>query len=578
MAEEKDEGQWKIKIHDSDGKENEHKESVEEGDIIQQVMNLSFEETVKEVIRLSQVEDPEKTPFKSKYKARAVLEKLRDDYTQKETETEGKNEEVGMRLGLIFHLLGDNYIATDEISLGEVQLMKAVTRLSSKPHNNALALIDVENNLGIVWSNRSDFDRASQHLLSAQAVYTKVQALKQDANPPAVLTDPVLNAQLESKFTMTLVYLSQVYSNLKDPQQSANYCQMALNRQLESKEPLASDWIQNCVSLVMFYTSQKNLRQALYCLNAAEAQLKLKTHEHQNEIHETTKANLARAKGHFYLKYLEFSQQQLEKKQSPQVQQDVKLVTFPSLNVPEPGPCPLATNLQQAQAIFQSGLAAFTEASEFYVIDGYVTEHIENQQDISALYKSLTAFENDVSRKCSMHKRRLTKLEPLLEELNKSAYFDFYQQLSDEIAHTYTDLVELKLVMNQQEAAKKATMSSINKLNDLALKALAYYENWLKTFETNGQEPATLNESYHRAYLSNLLAIARLHSKMFSLDPKVTCSYLDKSLEGYKKVIETAQRFQATCFNEELETCKQMLETLPTKINQVKTTGISFQE
>ncbi len=49
--------------------------------------------------------------------------------------------------------------------------------------------------------------------------------------------------------------------------QSATYCQLTLNRQLQAAkgEPsaLPSDWIQNCINLSFYFTAQRRLRSEL---------------------------------------------------------------------------------------------------------------------------------------------------------------------------------------------------------------------------------------------------------------------------------------------------------------------------
>lgn len=46
-------------------------------------------------------------------------------------------------------------------------------------------------------------------------------------------------------------------------------------------------------------------------------------------------------------------------------------------------------------------------------MDGYVTDHIEILQDHSALFRALAFFEEDLERRCKMHKRRVDMLEPI---------------------------------------------------------------------------------------------------------------------------------------------------------------------
>ena len=46
-------------------------------------------------------------------------------------------------------------------------------------------------------------------------------------------------------------------------------------------------------------------------------------------------------------------------------------------------------------------------------MDGFVTDHIEILQDHSALFRALAFFEDDLERRCKMHKRRVDMLEPI---------------------------------------------------------------------------------------------------------------------------------------------------------------------
>jgi hypothetical protein len=45
------------------------------------------------------------------------------------------------------------------------------------------------------------------------------------------------------------------------------------------------------------------------------------------------------------------------------------------------------------------------KAFEFFVIDGYITEHIEMKRDLCRLYKFLSAFEPDNKRLLAMTNR-----------------------------------------------------------------------------------------------------------------------------------------------------------------------------
>lgn len=53
----------------------------------------------------------------------------------------------------------------------------------------------------------------------------------------------------------------------------------------------------------------------------------------------------------------------------------------------------------QAKIIFQKGIEKCNKAKEHYLLDGFVTDHINILQDISAFWLALIFFEKDPSTK-----------------------------------------------------------------------------------------------------------------------------------------------------------------------------------
>jgi hypothetical protein len=54
--------------------------------------------------------------------------------------------------------------------------------------------------------------------------------------------------------------------------------------------------------------------------------------------------------------------------------------------------------MDDAKTLFRLANTQFKKAMEYYVLDGYVTEHVQIQQGISILYKQLAKMEMDESR------------------------------------------------------------------------------------------------------------------------------------------------------------------------------------
>ena len=61
---------------------------------------------------------------------------------------------------------------------------------------------------------------------------------------------------------------------------------------------------------------------------------------------------------------------------------------------------------EQARAVFLKTQKIMNDVKDFFVLDGYVTDHSEICRDISELYSCLIFFDPDLERRCKMQKRR----------------------------------------------------------------------------------------------------------------------------------------------------------------------------
>ena len=74
----------------------------------------------------------------------------------------------------------------------------------------------------------------------------------------------------------------------------------------------------------------------------------------------------------------------------------------------------LANNLDECKSLFRKSNTQFKKALEVYVLDGYVTEHIDILHAISKLYHNLCRLDKSRERVCGMLEKRRELLEPLL--------------------------------------------------------------------------------------------------------------------------------------------------------------------
>jgi len=79
-------------------------------------------------------------------------------------------------------------------------------------------------------------------------------------------------------------------------------------------------------------------------------------------------------------------------------------------------------DVEYAKHLFRLSNTQFKKALDYFVLDGFVTEHVQIKQAISKLYKYLTTLEAEPIRVFGMLERRRDLLEPLAAELSPKAY------------------------------------------------------------------------------------------------------------------------------------------------------------
>lgn len=98
-----------------------------------------------------------------------------------------------------------------------------------------------------------------------------------------------------------------------------------------------------------------------------------------------------------------------------------QFVEFPELNL-KMSEIKDINDIEQAKLLFRLANTQFKKAIDFFLLDGFVTEHVQLKQDMSKLYKYLALAESDKDRILAMTERRKDLLEPLINELNPKAY------------------------------------------------------------------------------------------------------------------------------------------------------------
>lgn len=543
--------------------------------------------------------NPDNEPFKFKYKARellvALLQKCKDALVESKSNGEGDEATSLLTIltGRVQHKLGLNYMECEELTIGSELLGEAVDKLGKGDNTDFIGEIcSALNNIGLVKSQRDLPKEAYGRLRESFNMYKKATKLKASG---ALELDEEKWSSIEDAHTHCLYYLAQVYGQLQKADESAKFCQMTLVRQVTHKTFVKRDWITNAIGLAIYFSSNRRFQQAHHCLTAAQSMLEpgvlplkaLEGEDGKDEDEDRDRrqiADLCRAWGSFHLHWLRISEQRyLERQAAQECKEDRKqypLVLFEGLQLPEPPKCVYATSYEEARDIFKKGFSWFQQALKHYVLDGYVSDHIHICQDISQLYKHLSSFEANFDRCGKMQRRRIHLLEPLIKDLSTKYYLEFYQQLTDEVARCYSDIMELKVLTLGEGPWDEKKVQTQSKINQLAARAVQYHDLWMLSFDKKlAQVPTSLDPAYHQPFLATVFARARLYGKIFTPNAEMLVDYLRKSLECYQQVLTLHTQYEVSneLMPQERKICEEMVQLLPTKINRIHASGNVFQ-
>ena len=506
-------------------------------------------EDCREIVRLTTKEsanDPPQEPFRSLYAARKLLNA---SITKLDSCPEDlkEHEDFIILYSCVQLELGLNYINSEELSQGETILESCLLLLDNLPSKVKTASVSTQalNQLGILWGNRDEQQKALECLLKAKAVYESHVAL-----PPPITDSQWLVGEdtseedrekvFESNHTLTLFYLAQVYGNLKQPKLSAQYCQTTLSRQLEAREYDAIEWSLNCATLSQYYVTLDNFAQSRHCLAAAsrilhqfkesecgssasaatgeEAPLDSRMAERLRQ----TEADVSRCWMKYCISLLTTSRENHGNEQERPRHKLHKFEDLELADIEATVTSTLVKDYEEAKLVFLACQKHIDVCKVFYTLEEYASEHVKIVHDHSNLYKLLAHFESSNELKCRMHKRRVDMLTSLQVELNPQYYLAEHQQIMIEVAETLTEMAGLKIV----SASDSPTVHAVAKINKLVWNAIHTFEQFVKSFHDpgTGSLPDSIDIDYLRPILCSKLNVARLYSKLIAPDPATQVS------------------------------------------------------
>ena len=225
---------------------------------------------------------------------------------------------------------------------------------------------------------------------------------------------------------------------------------------------------------------------------------------------------------------------------------DNSIDLFSNIRMKKPPEMSLATTFGEAKELFVPGLKHLMAALNFYVLDGFVTDHVKIAQDVSKLYKYLAFYEQDPGTKwyvfdfhsfcflyfvfcvlvfcffhildhvaypffffvffvcyvthiiSKMHKRRINLLKEIEEQLAPHAYADIVQELCHELGVIHDEMASIKkeIFLNVTESGKIPPKFDIkgqqSKINNLYSKSIGYFTKFVQIYEYPPDRPMSI--------------------------------------------------------------------------------------
>lgn len=441
-------------------------------------------------------------------------------------------------------VLGELYNDVEQLSDSVRSYQTALSQLTALPPCEAVRfyqyLLLVYNMLGLSYVNREEVEEGLGCLAKAAQLYQAFRAAPGE--------DVYHNRsgegrgrrwrffyeggndheQVEDSHTLTEFYLAQAYTKTGLKDKAAEYCGLTLQRQHSSGKYDLKDFVNNLVGLAEYYQGSKLFSQAQYLLMLATRAIPEGT---KRKLRATVHISL----GNLLAELLDFSAARLEQ-QTPSAddaQVGRQLLQFKEFAQPFPH-LVLPADLEGCKSLFRQANTQLKKAIEVFVLDGYVTEHLEILHAQSKLYKSLTRLEKSSERQAAMLEKRRELLEPLLSELNPKAYPASWQRILVEVSEIVNDLFNVRVALLSAKGVPSEEKIAASR--SLGLKSAQYYREIIRTLEEDKEVPR--NEQYFRSIVNSKINIAKATSKLMSSDRKARVEFLKQSWLLYQGVMD----------------------------------------
>ncbi|CAG9330047.1 unnamed protein product [Blepharisma stoltei] len=535
-----------------------------------------FQRELEFVDKLMGMASESSHPYEHKYKAREILNSLLQEERVKKSDEIARTAEA-----IIEYMLGVNHFETEEITESDKHYQKSLDLFSTISFQEQGRFInifqDLLNSLGVLCCNRGENEKGLSYFIKSQELYliTKIfntqtfshnfhDFLTGTSGFHFIIDGGVNRCKIEQNYTLTLFYMAQEFAKLGEKEKSAMYCAETMKRQIESGDYDIKDWAINSINLAEYYVENGYLNQALYTLQCGMSIILQNKRKLKSTIHMQI--------GRCFLAFLEMGATLHKDKLSIPDRIYSQCVAFRGLRVQFPRISP-AGNLEEAKELFKLANTSLKQALEYFIIDGYVTEHIEMKRNISSLYKYLCYFDENEGRVIAMLQRRIEILEEYTKDLNRQAYSQLWQHLMNEISSVYLDIYDIK--SSQLRGKNKKNQEIYTKTNISALTSIEKQVELLEfvqKFELNDESAKDVIQSS----LNLMFGIARTYTKLDHPEIEIKISYMESCYRWYERIQNYLTEVSEGKYGEEIKDieeqmniCKEMCELMPIRISQI---------
>ncbi|KAL0221775.1 hypothetical protein RCL1_001629 [Eukaryota sp. TZLM3-RCL] len=385
--------------------------------------------------------------------------------------------------------------------------------------------------------------------------------------------------------TQTLYVLAQVRTSEGEKSKAANLLKIVLSRRKLSSftDDDKKTWSRHLIDLAEYFITTGETAEAEVLIDQGREVLVFNNENDQDEDVLESRANLDAFSGKICLLKLQtLYSQSLNQKNSQDFINQCRSETI---------------------SLFNDGVAFLESALKFFVIDGYVTDHISILRVESQLYKYRSLLDSDLMTCLSFNQKRPKLLEPIIPTLNHSSYAPLIREMRLEVADAYYQLIETKKKEYQgiaytEEVHKRcvswartgirhclfARASSIRdgpRRDDVApiqdkdlgllfdpVKEYPNAEDFLKAVKNS---VVYIGSDFLDVYLSTCFLTAKLWSCIPALSPMQEAAFCFRSWLYYESTVTVLNNHsEGSDFGVELEIAEKMSNLLREKIAIIK--------